>query len=458
MTERTTSSAKSAFAEAQRLHGAGQFAEAEELLRNAVAEWPTDVSLRNARGVMFASMKRHVDAVWCYRDALRYDEGASGVWSNLGNSLTELNQLHSAISCHERAISHSSEKDPQLFHNLGVSLAEAGRHAEAVIAFGKALKLKPDYLAARWDRALSLLTLGNYSEAWPDYEVRKHTGQLPERNLPGKEWDGRAYSRRTLLLVSEQGFGDLIWMARYLPHVKALGGKLIIECRRELVPIIENMGVVDRVVLPGTEIDADLHAHICSIPSFFTTDFASIPSASYLVAQRERMTKLAPLFENGLHRLKVGIVWSGSVTFGKNHRRAQRLFSFLRACALPGVELYSLQKGPPVRELTSLPRGAPIKDLAPHLQDFADTAAAITHLDLVVMTDSSVAHLTGALGKPVWVLLGHNAHWLWLLSRVDSPWYPSMRLYRPRAEGDWDYVFDRVSADLMALADQRRPG
>ncbi|MBV9238397.1 MAG: glycosyltransferase, partial [Xanthobacteraceae bacterium] len=131
---------------------------------------------------------------------------------------------------------------------------------------------------------------------------------------------------------------------------------------------------------------------------------------------------------------------------------ARPLLSFFQACALPGVQLYSLQKGDPVRELTSLPRGGPIIDLSPHLNDFADTAAAIAQLDLVIMTDSSVAHLTAALGKPVWVLLGRSAHWLWLLDRPDSPWYASMRLYRPRAEGDWDHVFDTISAELMSFA------
>jgi ADP-heptose:LPS heptosyltransferase len=115
------------------------------------------------------------------------------------------------------------------------------------------------------------------------------------------------------------------------------------------------------------------------------------------------------------------------------------------------VQLYSLQKGPPVGELTSLPRGGPIVDLSPHLNDFADTAAAVSHLDLVIMTDSAVVHLAGAMGKPVWVLLGHNAHWQWLLERSDSPWYPSLRLFRPRAEGDWDHVFDAASAELMNL-------
>jgi hypothetical protein len=140
------------------------------------------------------------------------------------------------------------------------------------------------------------------------------------------------------------------------------------------------------------------------------------------------------------------------VTFKKNQERAQPIMRFFQAFALPGVQLYSLQKGPRTGELTSLPRGGPIIDLAPDLEDFADTAAAIAQLDLVIMTDSAVAHLTGAMGKPVWVLLGYVSHWLWLQDRMDNPWYPSMRLFRPRAEGDWDYVFDSASVELMTLA------
>ncbi|MEA3024527.1 MAG: hypothetical protein QOK01_3379, partial [Alphaproteobacteria bacterium] len=134
------------------------------------------------------------------------------------------------------------------------------------------------------------------------------------------------------------------------------------------------------------------------------------------------------------------------------HRRAQRLATFLQAFALPGVRLFSLQKGLPAKELRSLPQGGPVIDLAPHLDDFADTAAAVAQLDLVIMTDSAVAHLAGALGKPVWVLLGHNGHWLWLRDRGDSPWYPSLRLFRPRAQGDWSHVFDAASDALMELA------
>ena len=152
--------------------------------------------------------------------------------------------------------------------------------------------------------------------------------------------------------------------------------------------------------------------------------------------------------------MKVGIVWSGSVTFGNNRDRAHVLMRFLQSFAIPGVQLYSLQKGPPERELAALPKGSPITDLSPHIADFADTAAAVAQLDLVIMTDSAVAHLAGAMGKPVWLLLGQAAHWLWLLERTDTPWYPTLRLFRSRGS-DWDTAFDAASAELMELAEPR---
>ena len=442
------------FRAANELYKAGKYSEAEALLKEAIAQDPGNSDLLNARGVMFAAMKRHLDAVWCYRDALAYNPKSPGIWTNLGNALTQLKQLKSAIECHQRALAEKTD-DPLLFHNLGISLAESGQHSEAVVAYSRALAIKPDYLKARWDRARSYLQLGNYRQAWPDYEIRLLTGQLPKRDLPGTKWDGMPYSGKRLLLVVEQGFGDTLWIARYLARAKALGGELVMECQKELVPLISELGIVDRFIPKNAPLpDADFWCYHCSLPGFFTADFSEVRAAPYLPVPRGRLDKFKPAMDEARGKLKVGIVWSGSVTFKKNHERAQPLMRFLQAFLVPGVQLYSLQKGPRRKELTALPGGGPMIDLDPLLDDFADTAAAIAQLDLVIMTDSSVAHLAGALGKPVWVLLGHVAHWLWLEGRTDNPWYASMRLFRPRAEGDWTYVFDSAAVELMKIANR----
>lgn len=450
-------SSHEAFGHAGALHGAGKFAEAEALLGEAIARDPANCDLRNARGVMFAAMGRDLDAVWCYRDAIACGGGA-GVWTNLGNALTNLKHLKSAAACHRNALALSDGKEPLFFQNLGAALAEAGQHGEAVVAFSRALALDPGRLLVQWDRGRSYLYLGNYQQAWPDYEARRFTGQLPPRKLPGESWTGQPYAGKRLVLLAEQGFGDTLWVARYLPRVKALGGELVMECQKELIPLIATMNVADRLIQRDDSLpDADYHCYLCSLPGLFTPDFASIPTTPCLTAPPERMAKFeAPLAEAG-DRLKVGVVWSGSITFKRNRERAQPLLRFFEGFALPGVQLYSLQKGPREQELHALPRGGPIIDLSPLIDDFADTAAAVAQLDLVIMTDSAVAHLAGSMGRPVWVLLGYWAHWLWLLDRTDSPWYPSMRLFRPRGENDWDFVFDSASVELMKLAKPARP-
>ena len=429
---------------ARSLHGKRKFAEAEKLLHVAITLDPKNFELWNARGVMMAAMRRYVDAIWCYREALTWNSEAAGAWTNLGNALTELKQHKSATICHRRAIAISGRGDALLYHNLGASLAQAGSHGEAIIAYSRALDITPDYHSARWDRGRSYLYLGNYRQGWADHEVRLISGLVTNRDLPGKKWDGSPYSGQRLVLLAEQGFGDMIWVARYLPRVKALGGTLIIECRRELVTLIAAMGVADDIVARSDPLPpADLYCHVCSLPGLFTPDVSSIPASPYLLAPRSRLAKFRNLFDAVPGRLKVGIIWSGSITFKKNHERAQMLASFLRVFAIPGVQLFSLQKGPPEREISALPKGSPIIDLSPFIADFADTAAAVAQLDLVIMTDSAVAHLAGAIGKPVWILLGQGAHWLWLLDRTDSPWYSTVRLFRPTGAGSWDFVLTR---------------
>ena len=435
------------------LHEARQFAEAEALLARSTTEHPGDFQLWNARGVNLRAMKRFESAVWCFREALGAARENAAIWSNLGNVLTDLKHTESAIACHRRAIALKPDV-PGSHHNLGLAFTAADRHVEALAALDRAADLDPANPNIRWDRGRSHLHLGDYKRGWPDYEARLKTGQLPARKAPGRRWSGQRYDGKRLLIISEQGFGDAIWIARYLRRVKALGGELIMECRPELIPLIAAMNVVDRLVAKADPLpDADYHIHQLSLPALYTTSLASIPRSPYLQPDPRRLAKFADAMDRGKGKLRVGIVWSGSVTFEANHDRAVPLRMFLQWFTLPGVQLYSLQKGPPETELKTMPEGAPIIDLAPLLGDFADTAAAVAQLDLVLMTDSAVAHLAGAIGKPVWLLLNFVPHWQWLLDRGDSPWYPSARLFRQRAWGDWTGVFDRAAAELIRYSD-----
>ena len=455
-TRRKPEPAQTLLDQAIALHEKRQFAEAEALLARLTSEFPGDFLMWNARGVNLRSLKRFESAVWCFREAIGIAPQNAAVWFNLGNVLVDLKHIESAITCHHRAIA-LKPGEAGSHHNLALALTAADRHVEALAALDRAVELDPADPNIRWDRGRSYLHLGDYGRGWPEYEARLTTGQLPKRRAPGPRWTGQRYDDKRLLILSEQGFGDAIWIARYLRQVKALGGELVMECRPELIPLIAGMNVVDRLVAKGDPLpQADFHIHQCSLPGLYTAGFASIPRAPYLQPDRQRLAKFAAAMDRGKGKLRVGIVWSGSVTFEANGDRAVALRMFLQWFTLPGVQLYSLQKGPPETELTSMPEGAPIIDLAPLLDDFADTAAAISQLDLILMTDSAVVHLAGAIGKPVWALLNFMPHWQWLSDRTDSPWYPSARLFRQRAWGDWTGVFDRAAAELIKWSDANR--
>jgi Flp pilus assembly protein TadD len=438
------------FAEATAHFEARRYAEADECARQALAHRLDDPQIWNARGVFLRSDRKIDAAIACYRQALELAPDHAGAWSNLGNALKDAKHVELALACHRRAIA-LAPRNADFPFNLAIALTAGGRHREALDAFNDALALRPTDAKFRWNRGLAHLHLGDLARGWPDYDARIDTGQLPKRELPGRRWRGESYAGQSLFIAAEQGFGDALWAARYLAAAKSRGGELILECRPELIPLMEAVGIADRIVprytaFPG----AAWHCYQNSLPGIFTPSFAAIPPAPYLAAPPARRSKFDAVIERAQQRLKVGIVWSGSTTFATNHDRAVPLTRFLRAFSLPGVQLYSLQKGPRAAELTAL-SDASIIDLDPLIDDFADTAAALACLDLVIITDSAVGHLAGALGRPVWLLLNHVPYWLWSTERTDSPWYPSMRLFRPRCWGDWDGVFDAAGAALLAL-------
>jgi tetratricopeptide (TPR) repeat protein len=399
-------------------------------------------------GVAMRSRRQFSAALANCREAVGLAPESASAWSNLGNVLKDMKYLESAIECHKRAVALAPESSDCLF-NLEVAYSAGMRTHEALETLEKALKLKPNDPDLRWDRALNNLRLGNYAEGWRDYEARMETGALPDRNPPGKSWHGEAYPGQTLLIVSEQGYGDTIWASRYLPRVKALGGTLIVECRKDMVPLVESMGVADKVIAKGTPFPAaDLHINICSLPGLYVESAADISGKPYIKPPAEREQKARAAIGDAKGKLKVGIVWSGSTTFKGNPDRAAPLRMFLEAFAMPGVQLYSLQKGPPVAELKAL-KNAPIIDLAPAMADFADTAAIVAQLDLVIMTDSAVAHLAGAVGTPVWVLLNRAPYWMWGENQITSEWYDSIEFFRQTGWMNWASVFDPAATRLI---------
>jgi tetratricopeptide (TPR) repeat protein len=322
------------------------FAAAIVEAKRMVAAEPDNAASWNALGVALRGLGRARQAIPCLWKSVALDANTAASWSNLGNALKDTKQLGQAIAAHRRAVG-LAPKRAVLWHNLGLALSEHRQFGLAVAAFDRALTLEPARHAVQWDRGLARLQQGQYQAGWADYEARLETGQIPKRPLPGRRWDGTAFAGQRLLILAEQGFGDALWVARFLPRVKALGGEVILEARPELIPLLETQGLADRIVAKGTKLpDADLHLQQCSLPGLFTPEPAAVSGAPYLTADPARVARLAPVFADAGRALKLGIVWSGSLTFRDNADRAQPVKRFVESFALPGVKLYSLQKGP----------------------------------------------------------------------------------------------------------------
>lgn len=403
-------------------------------------------------GVLWRAGHRPRNALTCYRLAQAAGLDTSDLWTNLGNVLKDLRRDAEACVAHARAVG-LAPRSALAWHNYGIALQAAGRTEEAVEALTRAVALEPgDARRAEWDLSRALLMLGRHREGWAHYRARwglpGHVN--PHDGLP--EWRGEPLAGRHLLLWGEQGFGDVIQCLRFLRLLRARAGDgpITVRVAPPLLPLVR--ASFTDFDIRGTDepvAAVDCQASLLDLPGLFVEEQENIPfNAGYLNCPID-FNPFEELRRKLPARLHVGIVWSGSVTFRENAERAIPVARLLEHVALPGVALYSLQIGPPAAELAALPGRGGVLDLAPLIKDFSHTAQAVAAMDLVIMTDSSVVHLCGALGREVWVLLARRAHWLWQREREDSPWYRSMRLFRQRSAGEWREPLDRVAACLQ---------
>ena len=406
--------------------------------------------------------RRQFDAaIAAHRRALELIPDDPGVMGNLGNALKDAGRFDEAIALKRRVI-ELRQDDAEAWHGLGIALRDAGRIGEAAGVFERAIELAPSDPEIRFNLALAQLHLENFADGWANYETRWQLDRQKKREFAQAWWHGGPFAGKTLLLFAEQGFGDTIQFIRFLPQVKAQGGTVVLECQKELVRLMRSVEGLDRIVVRDTPeaaaetAAADLVCPLASLPGICKVTNETLPGkVPYLAPPAGLGEKFDALLARAGDRLRVGIVWSGSITFADNANRSAGLAPYLRFAAIPGVQLYGLQKGPRLEELKALGTDSLIIDASPLLDDFADTAALIQRLDLVLMTDSSVTHLTGALGCPIWVMLMHHPDWRWLKERTDSPWYPSVRLFRQQTPRDWEHVFAEVEQELTALAANR---
>lgn len=422
-----------------------------DLVEQMLVQQPNDPNVWSALGALLRQAGKPEAAIACQRRALQHNDRHVGAWTNLGNVLCDVERYDEAIAAQEHAVALSSG-DPNTLSNLVVALRHGGRFERALNVIDVALRTRPDSPSLLWDRSLTLLQLGRYTEGLSCYDARLSLPSYQNRIAPGPMWDGSALHGKTILLTTEQGFGDVLLIARYLPMVKARGGRVLLECHPELMRLLHGQEGIDGFIRAGTAYPAyDVHCPLMSLPRLVGTTVETVPPPVRLTIPDDARAKAARLVPGRDGTVKVGIIWSGRVTFKDNARRAAALTRFLRFLEVPNVRLYSIQKGPPEAELATLGTSALIAPLGPEFNDFADTAAVLERLDLVIMTDSSVAHLAGSLGRPVWNLLQYTPYWVYGTVGDSTPWYPSMRLFRQTTPGDWDGVFAAAEQALRQV-------
>jgi len=447
-----TSAAYSNLGEVYRL--SGHFEEAVAAYRQAIALEPTAAPPWSNLGLALRQLRQFEQSESACRRALELDPNYAGAYQNLCNVLGDRGKPDEAIAAGQRA-AELDGGNATVWADLGAAYIEANDLAPAALAFERAIQIDPNNAAGHHNLAQALLLQGEFERGWREYEWRWRCPEFPSppRNFPQKQWDGSPLDGRTLLIHAEQGLGDTMMFARYLPIVAQRGGRVLFEVQKELRELLKNFPGTDQVIARGQVIPAvDLQCPLLSLPIAMGTQVQTIPvDVPYIQADPKRVAqwdqRLAPQ-RNGL---RVGIVWAGRPTHTNDHNRSCRLVDFAPLAAIEGITFYSLQIGPAASQAANPPAGMQLIDLGAELQDYSDTAAVVSQLDLVISVDTSVVHLTGAMGRPVWVLLPLNCDWRWIKGRDDSPWYPMMRLFRQTAPNSWPEVFERVAGELRGL-------
>ena len=434
----------------------GQPDEARAYQREALRLNPDCPDAHNNLGMIHYLQGHLAEAENCFRGALRIDRDHANAMLNLGSTRQLCNQVEDAESLFRKALDLGVDA-ARAKSNLALALMEQVRPEEAEQCCREALALRPNYPEARANLALALLMMGRLEEGWREYEARweVEATRIAMPVLPQPRWTGQPLNGETVVLYAEQGFGDTLQFCRYATLVAAVGGRVVLVVPK---PLQRLMTTLEGVAMVLSEEDDFLppfayHCPLLSLPGVFGTTLASIPGTdAYLSADPAPWAS----FLSGLSGLKIGVVWAGKSRAEQPHavaidkRRSMRLAEMAPLFSVSGCSFVSLQLGPPAAQIKTA-AGAGLHDVSHRLGDWNDTAALIAGLDLVIAVDTAVAHLAGALGRPVWLLNRFDSCWRWLLNREDTPWYPSMWQFRQARRGDWAEVIERVRQTLEEI-------
>jgi tetratricopeptide (TPR) repeat protein len=416
------------------LQETGRPQEALMVCLRAVEVHPDFVEAWYNLGRIHQDLDRQTEAAAAFERALLLRPDYAAARSNMAMTLQARGRFDEAVVEYRRAIESDPEyDDPQI--NIGIALRDAGRTDEAIAHYRNLLSVRPDLAEARWNLGITLLRQGQLEEGFAAAEARRRIPRLKcDRTFNRPQWQGEDLSRRTILLHYEQGFGDVIQFVRYASLVHDRGGRVIVLCQPELKRLFENQLQIEKVIAEGESLPAyDVHCPLLTLPLIFRTTLESIPNnVPYIKPDPSLASKWADRLSPLRPARTIGIAWAGNPRHANDDQRSIPPELLGPLAQVPGVRWVSLQKPRPAK----LPN-LNLLDLTDEFSDFADTAALVFNLDLVISADSAVAHLAGALGKPVLTLLPYVPDWRWMLDRTDSAWYPTMRLFRQPKFGDW---------------------
>ena len=419
--------------------------------RRAIEIDPTIAAAHSNLGVALYEPRQYEEAAAAHRRAIAAKPDFCEAHSNLGNALHALKRFDEAIAAYQVAIGLNANYADG-WANLGTTLHHAGEFEDGMAALRHAIALAPGHANAHSGLGILLLMRGDLGEGWDEYEWRLRSTERKGPRFPETPWDGESLAGRHIYVQAEQGFGDTLQFVRYIPLLAARAGKVTLRVHQQLTTLL-------RESLPGIEVLGDrgdpapyqCDAVLLSLPRIFRTRLETIPAAvPYLRPPAEALARWTKKLAR-LPGLKVGLVWAGNPDHVNDMRRSLDLKQLAPVLDVPGVSFVSLQVGPRSADLKAH-RERKILDLAPDLTDYVETAAAVCALDLIISVDTSVCHLVGALGKPIWVPLPWVTDWRWLLGREDNPWYPTMRLIRQKRGEDWAEIMPRAAKDLAAIA------
>jgi Flp pilus assembly protein TadD len=432
----------------------GQTDEALEAFEHAVALKPDFIEALDKIGQCLQSLEQFDGAVAAFQTIIRLKPDMFEAFNNLGIALQALGKIEEAIAAFKKAVALKPDCVSAV-SNLARALSEAGRPEDALAWRVRAVEIDPSSRVTHSDLGLQLLLLGQYERGWREFEYRCNVEIVEAKLRPmAPRWNGQDLSGKTILLVHEQGWGDLIQFSRYVPLLaQKTGGKILLECPAALRRLLDGLPSLDRLVLDGDPRPAfDYYCPVMSMGMLLGTTPQTIPAdVPYLRASPDLVKiwrdRLGP---RGKHP-RVGIAWAGNPKHKNDHNRSVRLEQLAPLACEGNVEFHSLQTGPAASQALRPPAGMTLIDFTAHLTDFAETAALVENLDLVICVDTAAAHLAGAMAKPVWLLLPRDPDWRWMLGRSDTPWYPTMRLFRQTAPRDWVEVIHRVAKELAGI-------